>query len=97
MHDVREEACRQGIALLNEFPYMDDNDNLDAMTRYTPPRRRPPEVRSCGDGQVREGPGGDVGGEPERRNRRSLGDAARGGPQGLQRGTPRGGKTAKST
>lgn len=32
VHHVREEACRQGMALLNEFPYMDDNDNLDAMT-----------------------------------------------------------------
>lgn len=33
VHHVREKACRQGMALLNEFPYMDDNDNLDAMTR----------------------------------------------------------------
>lgn len=33
VHHVREEACRQGMALLNEFPCMDDNDNLDAMTR----------------------------------------------------------------
>lgn len=30
MHGLREEACRQGMALLNEFPYMDDN--RDAMT-----------------------------------------------------------------
>lgn len=33
MHGLREEAHSQGMALFNEFPYMDDNDNLDAMTR----------------------------------------------------------------
>lgn len=79
MHDVREEACRQGMALLNEFPCMDDNDNLDAMTRYTPPRRRPSDVRPRGDGKAGTGFGDNVGGEPGCRNRRPLGDAARGG------------------
>lgn len=95
MHHVREEAHSQGVVAVQRVHIRGRQPRRH--DEVAPARRRPPEVRSCGDGKAGTGFGDNAGGEPGRRNRRPLGGAARGGPQGLQRGTPRGGKTAKST
>lgn len=77
MHHVREEACRQGVVAVQRVHLHRRQPGRHDGT--APARSRPPDVRPRGDGEAGEGFGDNAGGEPGRRNRRPLGDAARGG------------------
>lgn len=90
MHGLREEAHSQGVVAVQRVHIRGRQPRRH--DEVAPAGGRPPDVRPRGDGEAGEGFGDSPGGEPGRRNRRPLGGAAHGGQEGLQRGTPRGGK-----